>query len=155
VQNVNAHFNAGYWASQLSEKTQGQEQLRWLQLAQNHYAQALILKPDKHEAAHNLGVALLSEAEAIRDVNQDRSNELLNQALRMLGEHARDAPELVAYILACVYGLGGNVEYCLKWLEVCKAHNKLPNCELLRAERYLDPVRNDPAFIEWFKQVCP
>jgi len=119
------------------------------------YRQALAIKPDMHEAANNFGSALVSEANAIAASDSAEAEQLLNQAEQLLLRHADAAPGLVAYNLACVYGLRGNAHDCLRWLRVSQEHGKLPDCKHLREDKDLDPVRNDPEFAEWFKQVCP
>lgn len=125
------------------------------QQAGEKYQQALAIKPDKHEAANNWGITLLLEVGAVKASDLDRSNQLLEQAEQLLLGHAAAAPGLVAYNLACIYGLRGDVQNCLKWLRVSQEHGKLPDCKHLREDKDLDPVWNDPAFIEWLSKVCP
>ena len=60
-----AQFNTGYWAQLQANKETPQGTRFWLQEAARAYAQALQIKPDKHEAANNWGAALAAEAKAL------------------------------------------------------------------------------------------
>ena len=150
-----AQFNAGYCAYELGDRAQADEKLRWLKLAGQHFEQVLRLKPDDHKAASNWGAALISEAIAIKANDAQHSRRLLDQAKQLLLVHEDAAPGVVAYNLACVYGVCGDVQACLKWLRVSQKHEKLPDCAHLRDDKDLEAVRNTPEFAEWFKQVCP
>ena len=92
-------------------------------------------------------------AQKANDVKHSRR--LLDQAEQLLLAHADAAPGVVAYNLACAYGVRGDVQACLKWLRVSQAHKTLPDCTHLRDDKDLEAVRNTPEFTEWFKQVCP
>ncbi len=116
---------------------------------------ALKIKPDDYDSIDSLGGVLIAEASIIVASDAEGSRKLLDQAEQLLLAHADAAPGRVAYNLACVYGLRGDVLSCLKWLKICQSHQKLESCEYMRKDKDLDAVRNDPAFVEWFKQVCP
>ena len=75
-----AHFNAGFWAHDLGEKSKDSESLRWLKQAGQHYSQAFSIKPNMHEAANNWGVALAAEAQAIAASDLDAARKLWQQA---------------------------------------------------------------------------
>jgi len=62
---VNALFNAGYWAQQLAKKSQGDETLNWLKQASKKYKQALSINPDFYGAMNNLGLVLVGQAEVL------------------------------------------------------------------------------------------
>lgn len=62
---VNALFNAGYWAQRLAEKSQGDETLNWLKQASKKYKQALSINPDFYGAMNNLGLVLVGQAEVL------------------------------------------------------------------------------------------
>ncbi|MFZ3019198.1 MAG: hypothetical protein WA056_12175 [Gallionella sp.] len=119
------------------------------------YRQTLAIKPDEHEAARNWGTALIGEANLIAARDSDESQRLLEQAEQLMQGHAEAAPGVVAYNLACVYGVRADVQRCLQWLRVSQEHGELPDCEHLRTDKDLDSVRDAPEFIEWLKQVCP
>jgi tetratricopeptide (TPR) repeat protein len=123
--------------------------------AEEKYRQILEINPDYHEAANNWANILLVEANTIAASDPNESTRLLDQIEQLLLQHAEAAPGVVAYNLACVHGVRGDVKNCLHWLKVAQEHKTLPACEHVRKDRDIDPVRNDPEFIEWFKQVCP
>lgn len=199
---ASAQFNAGYWAHQLGRRVQGNEKLRWLRQAGNHYSKAIAIKSDMHESIHNWGSALADEAQELEEINPEAARELrkqanekywqvlaikpdyhiaanncgnyflqearviassnpeeskrlVEQAKNLLLNHAEAAPGVVAYNLACVYGLRGDVQSCLKWLKVRQERGKPLDCEYMRNDQDLDPVRNDPDFIAWLEQACP
>lgn len=118
------------------------------------YRQALAIKPDDHEAANSWGAALIGEANTIAESEPEELNRLLEQAEQLLLQHAGAAPGVVAYNLACVYGVRSDVQNCLHWLKVCQKHGKLSSCEYVHKDKDLDPVRNDPEFIAWLQQAC-
>ena len=59
-----ARFKAGYWAHILRDIATGEEKNRWFNKCAHQYAEALRIKPDKHEAANNWGNALNEQAQA-------------------------------------------------------------------------------------------
>lgn len=126
------------------------------QQASLKFQRAHQINSNDYEVVNNWGTALLAEASAISGQDTKRVNELLDQAEQLLLKHVESAPPgMLAYNLACVYGLRSDVQTCLKWLRVSQEHEVLPGCEHLGRDKDLDAVRSDPAFIEWFKQVCP
>ena len=124
------------------------------QQAGEKFQLVLSIEPDMHTAAKNWGTALASEARALLEESPELSQELLFQAEELLLAHAGTAPGEMAYNLACVYSLRGDVVQCLHWLKVSDAHKKLPDCEHIRDDKDLDAVRNLPEFIAWFATVC-
>ncbi|MEX8499056.1 TPR end-of-group domain-containing protein [Leptothrix ochracea] len=77
---VSAHFNTGYWAQNLFEHSKSLEREKWFDILQKHYAQALAIKPDMHEAAYNWGVALYAEAQVIQAIDLPAARLLWSQA---------------------------------------------------------------------------
>lgn len=118
------------------------------------YEQVLSMNPDYHKAADDWGFVLLEEARAIAATDSDQANELRSRAEHILLHHAKAAPELVAYNLACVYGQRGDVSNCLRWLKTAQTHNKLVSYEHLLTDADLDAVRNHPDFQAWLQSVC-
>ncbi len=79
---ASTHFNAGYWAQLLFEKSSHPGRRYWFDVLAQHYGKALLAKPDAYEAANNWGSALGSEAQTLKD--QDLS------AARALWKVARE-----------------------------------------------------------------
>ena len=77
---ANAQFNAGYWAYQLGDRAQADEKMHWLKLAGQHFARALAIKPDLHEAVYSLGVVLGAEADALSAQDMGAARPLWQQA---------------------------------------------------------------------------
>lgn len=198
---ASALFNAGYWAQELGNRAQGTDNLHWLKQAGTHYQQALVIEPDKQEAANNWGNALAVEAGAVsaQDLTSARalwkqagekyqqalvikpdahktagnwgtaliteastlatndageSKRLLDEAEQLLLAHADAAPDVVAYNLACVYGLRVDIQKCLHWLNIGLSHKQLPDCAHLRNDKDMDAVRKSPEFIAWLATTC-
>lgn len=149
------------WGMALSEEasllfaTEPEAARRLWKLAGEKYRLALNIKPDMYSAISNWSNALVGEANAIAESEPEESKCLLEQAEQLLLQHAEAAPDVVTYNLACVYGRLHNVQSCLHWLKVAKEHKALENCEHMRNDQDLDPVRNDPEFIDWLEQACP
>lgn len=76
---ASAQLNAGYWAQQLQgldvEGTDG-----WFHILCDHYAKALRLDSNKHEAANNWGNALGVKARAMAKVDLEEARRLWAQA---------------------------------------------------------------------------
>ncbi|MFA6015564.1 MAG: hypothetical protein WC742_10905 [Gallionellaceae bacterium] len=156
--NSNMHEAANNWgialyaeATALAATDHQAARTLW-KLAGEKYQLALSIKSDMHEAAINWGSALITEASTDKDVT--RSQQLLNQAEQLLLAHADADPGLVAYNLACIYGLRVDVQTCLHWLNISQSHKKLPDCSHLQTDKDLDAVRNSPEFIAWLATVC-
>jgi tetratricopeptide (TPR) repeat protein len=122
--------------------------------AGDKYKRVLGMNPDYHKAADDWGFALLEEANAIAATDGDQANELRDRAEQLLLQHAKAAPEVVAYNLACVYGQRSDVPSCLHWLKTAQVPNKLVSCVHLQTDSDLDAVRDHPDFQAWLQSVC-
>jgi tetratricopeptide (TPR) repeat protein len=127
---------------------------KWQQAGEK-FQQALGLKPDMHEIASKWGVVLIHEASALLHVDSVQVDLLLDQAESLLLKHVEHAPSLVAYNLACVYGIRGDVGSSLHWLKASHASNALPTCEKLQTDPDLDAIRLSSEFVDWLHSVCP
>jgi hypothetical protein len=58
----------------------------------------------------------------------------------------------VTYHLARIYALGGNNEEALKWLRVTVKEG-FPCYPLFARDSFLDPIRKDPAFLQFMAQM--
>ena len=93
-----AQFNTGYWAQMQAEKeTETPQRTRfWLQEAARAYAQALHIKPDKHESASNWGAALAAEAQALADSDLPAARALWLQAGQRFAQALQIKPDMHA-----------------------------------------------------------
>lgn len=156
-----SHGAASNWGSALSQEAQelaksdlAAASKLW-QEAGKKFQRVLSVKPDFYVAIDSWGTALLNEANAISVTDGDQANELRDRAEKLLLQHAKAAPEVVAYNLACVYGQRGDVSSCLHWLKTAQTHNKLVSCEHLQTDSDLDAVRDHPDFQAWLQSICP
>ena len=105
--------------------------------------------------AKNWGNALLRQIGSLSPQESENISLLLDRAEDILLRHADEAPGVVAYGLACVYGRRGDATRCLHWLKISQTHHTLPDCTHLRTDPDLDAVRAAPEFVEWLQSVCP
>jgi TolB-like protein/DNA-binding winged helix-turn-helix (wHTH) protein/Tfp pilus assembly protein PilF len=56
------------------------------------------------------------------------------------------------YYVACIYALGGKKEEALKWLRVTVKEG-FPCYPLFLRDRFLDPIRTDPAFVKFLAEM--
>lgn len=155
------HWAANNWGSALGTEanaiaaTDLAGACKLWQQAGEKFQLALSIKADMHDAASNWTTALMREATALAASNTAEATVLRNRAVQILLQHADVAPQVVGYNLACVYGVRGDVAACLKWLEICQAHNVLPDCTHLQNDTDLDNVRSAPEFVAWLQTHCP
>ncbi|MDD2777252.1 MAG: hypothetical protein PHU06_15015 [Gallionella sp.] len=153
-----AAFNWGFALTEEAEAVVGSDlacaRKLWQQ-ACNKYQLALNIKADMHEAANNWAATLMREAIALGVQNDAESNLLRNRAEQLLLQHANAAPKIVAYGLACLFALRGEVVECLNWLRICHIYNVLPACFHLKTDTNFDKVRSSPEFVVWLQTVCP
>ena len=123
------------------------------QQAGERYAQALEIKPDKHEAANNWSIALLHEFHAIQHTHPDEAAALLSQAEALLLPAEASQPGLAAYNLACIAALRQRPADAIHWLRSCQTHGTLLSEEHLRTDPDLDPIRDTPEFTAWWAEV--
>jgi TolB-like protein len=58
----------------------------------------------------------------------------------------------LTYNIARIYAAAGRPEPALKWLRAT-AENGFPQYPLFRRDAYLNPIRNNPAFVAWLAEV--
>ena len=116
------------------------------ELAGQKYAEALRIKPVKHDAFFNWGIAL--SAQAILKGNEARASELFELARQKYTETLRIKPEKheAHFNLACIEGLKGNSERCCQYLKVWKKFHPNPTKMKLDNDSDFDRVRNSTEF---------
>lgn len=114
------------------------------------YDLALERKPDCHQALNNWGVALMELAK--RSEGKEAEDSLL-EALEKWLQAEKIRPGSAAYNMACIYGVLGQPEDCLKWLNISQKHGKLPSRSDIEKDFGLASMRAVPAFQAWLKTV--
>lgn len=75
-----AQFNAGYWAQDIAQKMTGEDALRWLKRAGQHYAISHQSTPDDFAGPYNWGNALSREAQILAATDLTAARERWKQA---------------------------------------------------------------------------
>jgi hypothetical protein len=137
-----ALYNWGTALLQEAGDLSGRERADKLADACAKFADALRIKPDKHEALNNWGNALLQEA---GDLSGRKRAETLVEAEKLFQE-AKTLSGLPSYNLACCYALQGNSVAALDELEARQNAGTLPTAEHLAQDSDLDSLRAEPRF---------
>ena len=118
------------------------------------YAEALRIKPDKHEAYNNWGTALSAQAKL--KGNTPEGDSLFAEAGRKYAEALRLEPKdaLKWFNFACLAGLLGNAGECVSRLGEWKRFDSAPTAEKLDRDSDFDNVRTDPGFVA-FRATLP
>ena len=121
--------------------------------ASEKYAEAIRIKPDKHEAFNNWGTALIHEANT---VSVDARPQILGTALEKL-KRAKKLDGCGIYNLACIHAQLGNDELALDELEACQSDGTLPDKDHLDQDTDLESLRDNTCFAALFdpKKIKP
>ena len=136
---------AGAWALVLANRP-GK-----LAEAGKKFAKAVQIKPDYHEAYNGWGHALLQWARALPSVEQSLK---LAEAREKLLRAEQYAVGTGSYDLACVAALSGDTQEAQRWLENCRVHKPLPECDHLRTDEDLDSLRSLDWFVAMLEKEC-
>ncbi|MBK6958240.1 MAG: hypothetical protein IPH22_07470 [Nitrosomonas sp.] len=79
---VNALFNAGYWALYLADKLKGSESSEWLIRASDKYQKLVSIRPDFYEAVNNWGIALANQARELAKRDLPAARALWHEAAK-------------------------------------------------------------------------
>ena len=121
--------------------------------AAEHYAQALAIKPDKHEAANNWCAMLSTQYHLLKPSAPDEASLLLDQAEQLALRAESIRPGSATYNLACIHSLKDDLPTALEGLRTAHTAGSLPSTAHLRADPDLAPLRADPAFQTWWREV--
>jgi len=135
--------NWGVALSDQAKTKQGAEADRLFEAAGQKYAEALRIKPDKHDALLNWGAALSAQAQTKHGAEADR----LFEAARQKFETAEQLQGgSAAYNLACIEALQRNVEKAIGWLRHGLASGTPLSRDQIARDPDFDRVRDDPNF---------
>ncbi|MEF3696162.1 TPR end-of-group domain-containing protein, partial [Desulfolutivibrio sp.] len=119
------------------------------------YEQACSIKPDFHEAFYNFGHALLIISSPELTEDEDERVRLLTRTESNFLEARRLNPRIAGYNLACVASRTNKPDGCQKWLRESLRDKYFPDCDYIRTDTDLDPVRNEQWFKDFMAEVCP
>lgn len=115
------------------------------------FAEAVQIKPDYYEAYSGWGHALLQWALALPSVERPLK---LSEAREKLLRAEQYAVGTGSYDLACIAVLSGDAHAAQRWLENCRAHKLLPECDHLRKDKDLDSLRALDWFVAMLEKEC-
>ncbi len=121
--------------------------------AAERYAQALAIKPDVHEAANNWCAMLSTQYHLLKPSAPDEAAPLLDQAEQLALRAESIRPGAATYNLACIRSLKGDLPAALEALRTTHTAGTLPDATHLRADPDLAPLRTDPAFQTWWREL--
>ena len=153
------HEAAYNWGSALDDEARAvaptdlAEARRLWAAAAERYAQALAIKPDVHEAANNWCAMLSTQYHLLKPSAPDEAAPLLDQAEQLALRAESLHPGADTYNLACIRSLKGDLPAALETLRTAHAAGTLPDATHLRADPDLAPLRTDPAFQTWWREL--
>ena len=153
------HEAAYNWGSALDDEARAvastdlSEARRLWAAAAERYAQALAIKPDVHEAANNWCAMLSTQYHLLKPSAPDEAAPLLDQAEQLALRAESIRPGADTYNLACIRSLKGDLPAALEALRTTHTAGTLPDATHLRADHDLAPLRADPAFQAWWREV--
>ena len=142
-----AHIMLGSALHAQAKQKQGEEADALFAQAGEKYAQALAIKPDKHEALNNWAVALCVHG-ALPHAGE-RAAELFALAKEKALAAEQVKPGAGAYNAACACARLGEVEECRHWLETCRNLGRLPSRKHMETDCDLASVRDT----NWFHDI--
>ena len=117
------------------------------------YTQALAIKPDMHEAANNWCGMLTTQYHFLKPSSPVEAAPLLDQAEKLALRAESIRPGSATYNLACIHSLKDDLPTALEDLRTAHTAGSLPSTAHLRADPDLAPLRTDPAFQAWWREV--
>lgn len=110
------------------------------------FAKAVQIKPSYHEAYASWGSALFEWARALPLVERPHKLAEAREKLLLAEQYSVGAG---SYDLACIAALSGNTHEAQHWLENCRVHKTLPDCDNLRTDKDIDSLRA----LDWFEAM--
>jgi tetratricopeptide (TPR) repeat protein len=145
-----ALYNWGFALLHQAKTKTGDEAARIYQDAIDKFAFCMLINPDYLGAAINGGVAYMDLAR-LKKVKPD--DELYELAKKQFEKANAIQAGTASYNLACIYGLQGNKEECLKALEKARDKGALPEARDILNDPDLVSVKEQNWFIEFMETL--
>ncbi|MDD5633081.1 MAG: hypothetical protein PHI13_13795, partial [Methylococcales bacterium] len=147
---ADALYNWGYALLHQAKTKTGDEAARIYQDAIDRFAFCLLINPDYLGSAINGGVAYMDLAR-LKKVKPD--SELHELARKQFEKANVIQAGTASYNLACIYGLRGNKEACLKALETARDKVTLPEAKDILNDPDLTGVKEQDWFVEFMETL--
>ena len=114
---------------------------------------AIQIEPPGHNALSNWAVALMVEHKALLNIEPLEAAKVLLQARNLLLPAATQAPDVLAYNLACTYALEGNAKDTVFWLKKARLGGDAVRQSDVLDDQDFNSIRQEPEFLAWFKSL--
>ena len=147
---ADALYNWGFALLHQAKTKTGDEAARIYQDAIDRFAFCLLINPDYLGSAINGGVAYMDLAR-LKKVEPD--NELYELARKQFEKANAIQAGTASYNLACIYGLRGDKDACLKALENARDKVTLPEAGDILNDPDLDNIKEQGWFVEFMETL--
>jgi len=145
-----ALYNWGFALLHQAKTKEEEEGVKLYLEAISKFTFCLMVAPNHLGAAIDGGVAYMDLS---RTLGVDAMDELYDLAKEFFDNAERIQRGSAAYNLACIYGLRGQNEACLEWLEMSKNSGSLPNAEDIINDTDLGRVKEAKWFVDFMEAV--
>ena len=147
---ADALYNWGFALLHQAKTKTGDEAARLYQDAIDKFAFCMLINPNYLGAAINGGVAYMDLAR-LKQVKPD--HELYELAKNEFEKANAIQAGTASYNLACIYGLRGDKDACLKALETARVKVTLPEAGEILNDPDMDAVKEQDWFIEFMESL--
>ena len=147
---ADALYNWGFALLHQAKTKTGDEAARLYQDAIDKFAFCMLINPNYLGAAINGGVAYMDLAR-LKKVNPD--HELYESAKKQFEKANAIQAGTASYNLACIYGLRGDKDACLKALENARVKVTLPEAGEILNDPDMDAVKEQDWFVEFMESL--
>lgn len=145
-----ALYHWGFTLLHQAKTKSGDEAIKLYEECIAKFSFCMIIDPNYMGAAIDCGVAYMELARL-------KGASLNDELYEMAGKHFEKANSIqagtAAYNLACIYGLRGENEACLKALENSRDRGSLPDAQDILNDPDLDGVKNQGWFLEFMESL--
>jgi len=145
-----ALYNWGFALLHQAKTKSGAEAIKIYQEAITRFSFCLMIEPNYLGAAIDGGVACMDLA---RSKAASYNDELYDSAKMYFEKANAIQAGSASYNLACIYGLLGAKEECLKALETAKNRGSLPEAADILADPDMKTVKNQPWFLDFMETL--